>query len=241
MDKINSGKISNIIRETEDVRTFKLKLEGAFSHKPGQYVMLSYPDSSDIRRAFSIVDYDPKKKELTLIIKKNGAFTQRLFKEKQGAILDILGPYGRFCLPDAQDKPVVMIAGGVGVTPLYSMLLDIKKNGWQSTAHLFYSAKKKEEMVLFDKILGLSNDTIKVNLHLTREERALSELTHKADNESISLSNRRIDLESIKQRLQRLFHDSTFYICGPSAMTIAFRDELLRNGISDSRILSEEF
>lgn len=160
---MQNGTIALINDETNNVKGFTIRIKNPFSFIPGQFVMLAFPDSPDIKKAFSIVDYDAKTKEFFLLIKKAGQFTTKLFGSGQGTILQIHGPYGSFTLPKSQ-KPLVLIAGGVGITPLYCMMYHIKKSGYAGTASLYYSTKKKDDMVLLDRLLDIDDPRIKVNL-----------------------------------------------------------------------------
>ncbi|MCM2325767.1 MAG: FAD-dependent oxidoreductase, partial [Candidatus Woesearchaeota archaeon] len=204
------------IHETKDTMGFSLKLESPFTFVPGQYVMLSFPDS-ELKRAFSIVEHDKEKNELFLLIKLNGEFTKRIFAADIGTELNLFGPYGRFTLPK-EKCPLIFIGGGIGITPLYNMM----KNADGFKKRLYYSSRTRDDVLLFDELRKFDTE-----FFLTREE--LPGFRHG-----------RVDAKLIKEE-NKDFLDSIFYICGPEVMIEDMRRQLLNEGIDEERIRSESF
>jgi ferredoxin-NADP reductase len=244
------GIITRSFQEAPDINGFYIKLtdtadENAedaetgkpFSYVPGQYVMLAFPDDLESKRAFSIVEYYPKAMEILVLIKKQGIFTQRIFDSKPGQELIISGPYGRFTLADAgfldgedsKAKPLVFIAGGIGITPIYSMLLEALNNNHSNDIHLFYTAKNIEQMPLYEQLNELENGKLRIKYHFTMQ-----------DSQGAVCKNKRLGCNDIVEEVPD-FDKGTYFICGPSAMIEGFRKELLEKGIPDERIRSEDF
>jgi ferredoxin-NADP reductase len=213
--------LNKITPEAEEILGFTLKLSEPFSFVPGKYVMLSFADMPDEKRAFSVVEYDKEKNEIYLVIKKNGAFTQKLFNTKIGEQINIFGPYGKFVLPQ-EEKPLVFIAGGIGITPLFGMMDHISKNGYSKNLYLYYSGKSESKMALLDRINKIEDRRIKINFLFTEK------------------SDRRVTVEEIKRQVPE-FDSSLFYICGPVKMIEEFRNNLSALNIEEERIRSEEF
>lgn len=201
---------------TREVRGFLFRLSENFNFTPGQYVMISFNDN-DLKRAFSIVDYDSKTKELYLLIKINGEFTKRLFSSTLGTEMNLFGPYGRFTLPK-EDLPIVFIGGGIGITPLYNMM----KNGSGRKMCLYYSSKTREEVLLYEELKPFDTE-----FFLTREEVR-------------GFRQGRISARIIKEE-RKDFLQSIFFICGPEEMINSMREQLLTEGINEERIRSESF
>jgi len=209
-----------------------------FSYVPGQYVMLAFDDDLDSKRAFSIVEYYPKTMEILVLIKKQGTFTQRMFDSKPGQELTISGPYGSFTLPKEQDdsqknksKPLVFIAGGIGITPIYSMISEALNNhdDAYNNIHLFYTAKSLEQMPLHEQLNELENGKFRIKYHFTMQ-----------NSQGGMCKNKRLGCNDIVEEVPD-FDKATYYICGPSAMIEGFRKELLEKGIPEERIRSEDF
>jgi len=252
------GVITRSFQEAPDINGFYIKLtnavdttdensedaEGAecaeadkpFNYIPGQYVMLAFDDDLDSKRAFSIVEYYPLTMEILVLIKKQGTFTQRMFDSKSGQELIISGPYGSFTLPkeqgtaqDSKSKPLVFIAGGIGITPIYSMILEALNNDYSNDIHLFYTAKSLEQMPLHEQLNELENGKLKIKYHFTMQ-----------NSQGQQCKSKRLGCNDIVEEVPD-FDKATYYICGPSAMIEGFRKELLEKGIPEERIRSEDF
>lgn len=142
-----------ITPKVHDIKGFILETESPLIYVPGQYIMIRFPDDEE-KRAFSIVDYDAETKELTIIVKKNGPFTRKLFSADEGQEFELLGPYGRFILHEDTKKKIIMIAGGIGITPLYNMAV----NHMDKDITIYYSVKDKDDAVLIDELNSMSID-----------------------------------------------------------------------------------
>jgi glycine betaine catabolism B len=213
--------LNKITAEAEEILGFTFRLSEPFSFVPGKYVMLSFPDTPDEKRAFSVVEYDKEKKEIYLVIKRYGTFTQKLFNTKIGEKLNVFGPYGKFVLPQ-EEKTLVFMAGGIGITPLFSMTDHISKNGYSKNLYLYYSGKSESKMALLDRINKIKNRKININISFTEK------------------GDKRFAVEDIKRQVPE-FDSSLFYICGPDKMIEEFRNNLSTLNIEEERIRSEEF
>jgi len=89
---------------------------------PGQFVHVLCGNLYDplLRRPFSIHDADPSSGRVSLLYEIRGRGTAALAEKLPGETLDVLGPLGQgFTLPESSSQPLVLIAGGMGVAPLY--------------------------------------------------------------------------------------------------------------------------
>jgi ferredoxin-NADP reductase len=120
--------VENVIVHTDSVKTILVRPERRCpSFKPGQFLHLAidpydpsfnWPES----RVFSIANSPTRNEILKIIFAVKGAFTSRMFTEvRTGDRLFVKLPYGDFTFPET-DRPVVLIAGGTGVTPFLSYL-----------------------------------------------------------------------------------------------------------------------
>lgn len=127
---------------------------------PGQFVHVKVSDSLDpyFRRAFSIAGYDKKSGELEIVYKIVGRGTARLEKYKKGEILDFVGPLGnRFTRPPGKNT-VLIVAGGVGLPPLYFLARTMINSGFDPKRILFfYGGRSRDDLLEMPAIrrLGL--------------------------------------------------------------------------------------
>jgi len=126
----------------------------------GQFfnVKISGDDALLLRRPFGYVDYDKNTKLLTIVYQVVGKGTLLLSKKTKGAILDIIGPLGNsFSKPTSGGKKI-LIGGGVGIAPLYSLAKEIKKVG-KSELIVIIGARAKDHLILEEDFKKLGSKT----------------------------------------------------------------------------------
>ena len=106
--------------------------------KPGQFINIKL-DGKYLRRPISVCDYDEK--TITIIYKIVGSGTEQMAEMKANETLDVLVGLGNgFDISLSGDNPVV-IGGGVGVPPMYSVCKELIKKGVKVTAVLGFNSK----------------------------------------------------------------------------------------------------
>src|SRR5436190_13540416 len=127
---MQSFKISHIIPETKDAKTFVLQpTDNTIPHyKAGQFVTLVFNTKfGEKRRSYSISSSPELNESLSITVKKveNGEFSRFLIgHKKEGDILNSSGISGFFHLPDNIDNTdqFFFLAAGSGITPCYSII-----------------------------------------------------------------------------------------------------------------------
>ncbi|MBI4125793.1 MAG: hypothetical protein HY609_03815 [Deltaproteobacteria bacterium] len=108
------------------VKLFRLKFQKPFIFKAGQFVMLHLEGGGGrpFKRAYSIASSPRHKDWLELCIRKveGGSATSILFSLKEGDLLKVSGPLGKFQLNTPIQNDVIFVAGGTGIAPIRSML-----------------------------------------------------------------------------------------------------------------------
>jgi len=131
--------------------------EVAKSRKPGQFVVIRADETSE-RVPLTIVDSDPKKGTIDLIIQDAGFSTHCLICSEEGdGFLDVLGPLGR---PTDMHKygTVVCVGGGVGTAVLYPIAKGFKEAG--NTVITINGARNKELIILEEELAKVSDELI---------------------------------------------------------------------------------
>jgi len=131
--------------------------EVAKSRKPGQFVVIRADETSE-RVPLTIVDSNPKKGTIDLIIQDAGFSTHCLTCYKEGdELLDVLGPLGR---PTDMHKygTVVCVGGGVGTAVLYPIAKGLKEAG--NTVITINGARNKELVILEEELAKVSDELI---------------------------------------------------------------------------------
>jgi len=212
------GKLISKSFVTSQINTFVFKLNQELLFIPGQYVFLEIK-GFEIKRPFSILDYDKENETLYLGIKKHGEFTNKLWSLDLDSEVFITGPYGRFF---STNEKIVFIAGGIGITPIYNLAKNLDKNN--KDCFLFYSSRSEEEMPYIKEITKLD---INKTLFFTRKP-------------SKKGLNCRISADYILKNIgaKEMYE---FLICGPKDMIDSVRNQLVKAGISNDKIKSEVF
>jgi ferredoxin-NADP reductase len=152
-----------------------------------------------------------------------------LERAASGTLLDLEGPFGSFGLPDETPDGLLLVAGGTGIAPLRSMLIDRLSQPASMPIALVYSARSPEEFAFRGELDAL-RATNRIGVHFT--------VTRDQDSEW-SGRRGRIDETLLRDALPST--KSHCLVCGPQAL-VADTTQLLRKmGVPDARILTERF
>jgi predicted ferric reductase len=204
-----------------------------FSYMPGQFAFLSFDALSISKEAhpFTLSSTPTRPETVQFIVRDRGDWTHRLNTIRKGDRAFIEGPYGRFShrlLPTRKD--IIMIAGGIGITPMLSMLryqYDYKDSRritliWsnQTRAHLF---AQEELNAIRTRLTNFTWLPI-----FTREKGEDGQMG-------------RLDQVMLKHTLRGGRMESAIFLCGPPPMMNVVQADLIRIGFPKSSIHTEAF
>jgi len=214
------------IQEEKNIYSFVFKPEHKILWKAGQYIFLNIPhknpDDRGETRHFTISS-SPYEENITVTTKfdfKNGSsFKKALLNLDEGKTIEISEPEGDFIIRDLKSK-YTFIAGGIGITPYRSIILDIINRGKENNIILMYFCKAREIIFknIFDKVEEKYN-SIKIN-YITEPRRV---------NENI-----------IKSMVED-FRERFFYASGPLLMVQAVQSVLSNLNIGEKNITIDYF
>jgi ring-1,2-phenylacetyl-CoA epoxidase subunit PaaE len=205
----------------------------------GQHLTIKVNIKGEILyRTFSISSIPNTDNFLTLTIKKirGGKVTNYLAENlKVGDGVEVTAPSGQFYLnPDpANQKHYVMIAGGSGITPIYSMIGTILKFEPKSNITLLYANRTSTSIIFIERLeqwIKQFPNQLQVKHFLSEEENP---------NDAITGYITRISLEELVNQYDKNKFD--FYLCGPEIMTNKLIDDLAYLGIVKEKIHRELF
>lgn len=236
---------SSVIIAT-DTREIIMKLaeNDKMTFTAGQYIQVHVPDNGEtVYRSYSLASAPENGQSLTLNVKleKGGLASTWLHSLKKGDTLFISGPYGDFQTTDST-REMVMIAGGVGLAPIISILLDLLKNETGKRVKpkitLFFKVKTEDEFYY---------------LKLLSELKAISEakggrpdftyhlvVSDLPENKNYTKGPTGRITKILDEHIER-FKDSEFYLCGSSALVNGTLEYLVCKGIPDERVLFDKF
>ncbi len=145
---------------TDDIRLLSLALESPLRFWAGQYVDITIPQAG-ITRSFSMATPPGGDASLEFIIKRypNGAFSSLLDGGlKPGDRLRVKGPYGTCFRREGRADPMLLIGGGSGMSPLWSILRDHVQSGEQRPIRFFYGARTKRDLFYLDQFRAFEQD-----------------------------------------------------------------------------------
>jgi predicted ferric reductase len=168
----------------------------------------------------------PNGREIRLTAKKLGDFTNELPKLQPGTQVIIDGPHGIFTEQLITKEKLLFIAGGIGITPIRSMLEALGRR--HPDKILLYSNKTQAETVLSEELVKLSQDNqFKIDNIYTNEIVPGAEST---------LLNK-----DMLARLVPDIADRDIFLCGPPPMMSALRAAMLELGVPKTQIHFERF
>lgn len=227
IDKVNY-KITEHIKVNESVYIIKLKpsSESRILINKGQYVYLKNTFFSE-DHPFSVLSFNKDSGVIIIAYKVYGYFTKKLSAANVGTDLLISGPFGDFTenININNLKPVVYIAGGIGVTPFYDRV--INEND-QREQWLFYLNSNPESAILVNnmqKAIGSKLVNIYSSVNGVSIDRSMRGKLF-VDNFNSNITNPSM-------------YD--YYLCGPDALMDIIYDELIGAGVNQTSIFRESF
>ena len=150
-----------------------------------------------------------------------------------GSVLQVRAPAGHFYI-ESTDAPVVLIAGGIGVTPLLSMLNWCMTTQPEREVWLFYGVRNSQELIMKAHLAALAAAHPNFHLYLCfsaplSDDHLGRDYQHRG----------RADVRLLRQQLSLLPYQ--FYVCGPNAMMQSIVSDLEDWGVPHARIHFEAF
>lgn len=133
--------------------------ELAQKSRPGEFVMIRVEEGCDpfLRRAFSVFYTEPKKGKLTILGKSYGFGTTLLGGKKAGDVLQLIGPLGNRFGRAKKEETTLLVAGGVGLVPLYFYQQALSSAERKNTV-LFLGVRNKAETLALKKLIPQSEN-----------------------------------------------------------------------------------
>jgi ferredoxin-NADP reductase len=152
----------------------------------------------------------------------------------EGDLLDVKAPSGHFFIDPDPAVPVVLIAGGIGITPMMSMLRWCEREQPQRTVHLYYGLRNAHEHAFKADLEAMAQGKPNLHLHVAYSRPAPS------DRQGVDFQHQgRVDADLLRSTLPHGRHQ--FYICGPSAMMESVVSGLALWGVPDADVHYEAF
>ncbi|MFT4823278.1 MAG: ferredoxin-NADP reductase [Halioglobus sp.] len=247
----SSYTVADIVEESTEIRSLYLKPidRPIAKFMPGQFLTVKIPIyGSDAIRTYT-VSSAPSDPHVRISVRRErgeddgqqGGLCSNFIHDKisVGDTIEAKAPCGNFTFDTSEMRPAVLIAAGVGITPMVSMARHALIEGVR-TRHirpitLISAARSKTQRAFFNELNAIadqSNGSI-------RSLWALSQIDTEMHAGKDYHHHGRISVEFLQAALPMADYD--FYLCGPSGFMQSTYDTLRQLGVSDARIYAEEF
>jgi predicted ferric reductase len=232
-------RVESVTPELENIRTLKLTPpanQTVFDYQPGQFAFIK-PLGGDIpqeEHPFTISSSPAAREAITFTVKALGDFTGSIGSLKTGTPVRVDAPYGVFSYDNhGPERPLGMIAGGIGITPMLSMLRTLRVTEPKRKVTFLWGVNQSEELFCQDELDVMAAEMPNFTWHPVV-----------AFDEAWPGEKGFIDREKLARLL--LSDDGSqdemdVYVCGPKKMMDLVTRHLKALGVPIKRIKSERF
>ncbi len=211
------------VKESDNVYTFAFEKGNDVTWKAGQYGLFSitHKKIKNATKPFSIISAPAENaiKITTVIRDKPSDFKKALLELQPGMKVSMSGPLGPFYLQE--NRPTLLIAGGIGITPFRAMLKQREADGARGS---------KELHLLYMDSQGT---------HLFKEE--LDRMSAANASLRVTYLGARDELRQEIERYTAVHSDGQYYVAGPKAMVDDIAADLRHKGVSKRQITKDGF
>lgn len=232
-------RVDEVKQESDDVWTVKLvppEGQAIYEYKPGQFQFITFYRDGDLpveEHHWTISSSPSQRDYVSSTIKNLGDFTATIGQTKKGDTAVVHAPFGRFSYVFYPgEKDLVLLIGGIGITPVMSMLRHMRDTGVSIPVLLLYANKNENSIVFRDELSEMEKNesqSLKV-VHVLEEP-----------GEEWSGERGHIDREQIERYCGKDLTEKSFYLCGPPGTIHAAMQVLRELGVKDKQIHLEVF
>ncbi|MCE9578824.1 MAG: ferric reductase-like transmembrane domain-containing protein [Deltaproteobacteria bacterium] len=230
--------VAKIFDETPDVKTFRMvSPDGGplpFTHVAGQYLNLALTiDGVRVNRSYTIASSPTRSAYCEISVKAaaSGYASKHLHATlKAGSRLKVSAPAGKFVFAGHEAKRIVLLAGGVGITPMMSVVRSLTDRGWDGEMFLVFAVRTSKDIVFKDELAYLQARFPNLHVRYT--------LSQPEDDWTGARGN--ISRELLNDFIPS-FTRGPVMVCGPAPMMTAMRALLVDMGVPDAEVHDEAF
>jgi ferredoxin-NADP reductase/MOSC domain-containing protein YiiM len=240
--------IDQVIDEADGIRSFILRAEDGeilARPRPGQHVAvkMAVEDAGPLVRHWSLSSHQEDMDRYRLTIRRqSGAGSRWMHDVRPGALIKLRSPAGNFYLNEGSFLPLVLIAAGIGITPLLAMLQAHSRRAGAAAATVIYGARTPGDITFRAELEKLAAENPDLTIHFVysqsdesphRKGRIDADLVTTILNDAhVVLDGRRIDLP---------WYETDIYICGPGSMCETLKTDLIARGGNGDHVTFESF
>ncbi len=234
------GRITAKANLTHDIRAIEIDLEQPIKFWAGQYVDITVTtkEGETITRSFSMANTPDQAQKLRFIIKKYpaGKFSSELDAGgiEVGAAVTVRGPFGQCFRRENRTGPIVLVAAGSGMSPIWSILHDHIASGEHRPVHFFYGARTQADLFYVRELAAIT---------AAHPEISFTPVLSHADGDATWTGAHGFVHQVVASELKRLGieGDGDAYACGPPPMIDALSPVLFMQDFDPDRTFYDKF
>jgi len=220
-------------RIARDTMAFWFDTNGArYEFRAGQHADFVFGSESDNSRTFSLASSPLDREPLMIAMRmRKTAFKTALDAAAFGTKFKVSHPRGSFTLHKDVTRPAVFLAGGIGITPVRSILQSATRERLPHKLYLFYSNREADDAAFIEELQGLAAQNPNFTLVPTVTGHKTLAWPYEKGHISRDMLTRHLFL----------LNGPIYYIAGPSGMVTAMTELLNSSGVSQDDVRTEEF
>ena len=230
-------RVVRIFEESPNVSTLRLADfaggEIPFRHLPGQFVTFTVrPIDQTIKRSYTIASSPTRRDYLEVTVKReeHGTVSSFLHGVHEGDTLQVTGPSGTFTFIGEGANSIVLVSGGVGVTPMMSVLRYLTDRSWSGEVFFIYGCRTDKDVIYREELEYLQRRYPNLRLTIAADEAS-------AD---WPYARGHITAELLAHAVPHI-QTRRLHLCGPPGMMTAVKATLAQMGVPAEQIKTEVF
>lgn len=233
-------RVGSVIKETPNVKTIRLLPASGehylpFTFVPGQFLNVAFwIGGGRMNRSYSISSSPNQREYLDLTVRREprGAVSRHIVDLlREGDLIEAGGPVGKFTFTGEEADSIVLISGGVGITPMVSISRYLTEKSWPGDIYFIYVCRTPADYILADAIGALERENSKLHVIITMT---------RAEGEDWKGARGHLTTELLTQSVPDLT-SRRIHICGPIPMMDATKALLAELGVPKEQVKTEAF
>lgn len=231
-------KLKNRFSVAERTMAFQFEKPGGFIFRPGQWIDITLlsPSQTDAKgnvRGFSIASAPYEDFLMVATRLRDTAFKREVATMPLGTAVKIEGPGGNLALHNNPERTAVFLAGGIGVTPIRSILLRAAKEKLPHRIYFFFSNRRPEDAPFLEELQALEQEN--------RNYTFIGTMTHMVTSHSKWNGETGYINKDMLAKYMKDVRSPVYYIVGPQRMVKGLQTVLNLAGVDDDDIRTDEF
>jgi glycine betaine catabolism B len=233
-------RVESIVTETPSVKTFRLVPSSAdgrmpFTFVPGQFLNVAFwIGGARMNRSYSLSSSPTQRDyvELTVRREARGAVSRHINDLlKVGDEIDVGGPVGRFTFEGMEADSIVLIAGGVGITPMMSITRYLTERSWAGDVFFIYACRAPTDFIFANELAELQRVNPRLHVAVTMS---------RPEGTDWKGPSGRLTKELLTQTVPDLA-SRRIHLCGPPSMMESTKAILAELGVAPDQVRTELF